>query len=47
MSVETALREAKRLKREREARDQPVVVLLSGDPQVHKLLGRSRASAKR
>ena len=40
MSVETALREAKRIKREREAKDLPVV-LMSGNPQVHKLLGRS------
>ena len=41
MSVETALREAKRLKRERQARDQPIVVFISGDPEPPRLLGRS------
>ena len=44
MSIDFALALAKRLKREREARDQPLVVLISGDPEPHRLLGRSLSS---
>ena len=44
MSVETALREAKRLKREREAQDQPVVALVSGDPESTRILGRQMSA---
>jgi hypothetical protein len=41
LSIDSALALAKRLKRDREADDQPIVVLIQNDPEVHQRLGRS------